>query len=198
MPKVSDEHRMARRRQIVEAAMRSFLRGGFQESSMSDIIAESGLSAGAIYGHFAGKSEIISAVASEVLAGGLAELQEARRPDGTPTHPLDFVRRLVWSLTERVGGTALPVQVWGRAVIDPDLRALFGTILPALVTAIADQTALWMREVRHLSDDEATRRGAELAPLITGMLQGAIVQAELLDEFDLASYIEPARAMFEV
>ena len=197
MPKVSDEHREARRRQIVEAAMRSFLRSGFQGSSMSDIIAESGLSTGAIYGHFAGKSEIVSAVAIEVLEGGLSEMKEARDPDGAPTHPLDFVLRLVTSLTGRVGGTALPVQIWGRAVVDPDLRELFGTILPEIVAAVAEQTALWLHEVRGLGDEQARTRAEHLAPLVTGMLQGAVIQSELLDEFDLAAYLAPARPLFD-
>ena len=50
MPKVSEQHREARRDQIVDAALRCFSRKGFQRTSMADIIAESGLSAGAIYG----------------------------------------------------------------------------------------------------------------------------------------------------
>ncbi|QDZ16028.1 TetR/AcrR family transcriptional regulator [Humibacter ginsenosidimutans] len=197
MPKVSDEHREARRRQILEAAMRSFLRGGFQESSMSDIIAESGLSAGAIYGHFASKSEIVAAVASEVLEGGLAAMKEMREPDGTPSHPLDLIQRLVAGLMERAGGTALPVQVWGRAVIDPELRAMFGTVVPAIRAVIADQIALWMHETCGVPDDVAVARGAELAPLMTGILQGGITQAELLDGFDLTAYLALAAPLFE-
>ena len=53
MPKVTDEYRIAKREEIADAALRAFRRKGFQGASMADIIAESGLSAGAIYGHFA-------------------------------------------------------------------------------------------------------------------------------------------------
>ena len=49
MPKVSQEHRDARRAQILRAAAACFERKGYQRTTMADIIRESGLSAGAIY-----------------------------------------------------------------------------------------------------------------------------------------------------
>ena len=54
MPKVSDAHRAARRRQILDAARRRFVRNGFHATSMQDIFAEAGLSAGAVYRYFPG------------------------------------------------------------------------------------------------------------------------------------------------
>ena len=56
MPKVSEEYRTARRSEIARAALRCFARKGFDATSMADIIAESGLSAGAIYGHYKSKN----------------------------------------------------------------------------------------------------------------------------------------------
>jgi AcrR family transcriptional regulator len=61
MPKVSDEHREARRDQILEAALSCFSRKGYHDTSMHDIAKEAGLSTGAAYIHFRGKEEILEA-----------------------------------------------------------------------------------------------------------------------------------------
>ena len=63
MPKVSEEYKKNRRSQIVETARECFIKHGYQKASMSDIIAATGLSAGAIYNHFSSKDEIILAAA---------------------------------------------------------------------------------------------------------------------------------------
>lgn len=75
MPKISDEHRAARKAQILDAAWRCFYREGVQATTMEQIIAESGLSASAMYRYFGGKDDIIVA-AIETSLRGLAQLLE--------------------------------------------------------------------------------------------------------------------------
>jgi AcrR family transcriptional regulator len=65
VPKVSDEHKAARRRQILGAAARCFARNGFHRTSMQDIVRESGISAGLVYRYFAGKDDMITAIVTE-------------------------------------------------------------------------------------------------------------------------------------
>src|SRR6185295_9720563 len=65
VPKITEERREERRRQILDAAVACFARKGFHRASMQDIIAASGLSPGSIYCHFKGKEEIIEAIADE-------------------------------------------------------------------------------------------------------------------------------------
>ena len=81
MPKVSQEHRDARRAQILRAAAACFERKGYQRTTMADIIRESGLSAGAIYVYFTGKQDIVRAVAEESLSNR-AETIIAQADDG--------------------------------------------------------------------------------------------------------------------
>lgn len=59
MPARSEEHMLARRQQILEAASRVFAKKGIHQSSIRDICFESGLSVGAVYGHFENKREIV-------------------------------------------------------------------------------------------------------------------------------------------
>ena len=79
MPKVTEAHRTARRDEIIGAALRCFAAKGYQRTSMADVIEESGLSAGAIYGYFAGKQELFAAVAGRVLEARQGELEAAAR-----------------------------------------------------------------------------------------------------------------------
>lgn len=65
MPRVGEEHREKRRRAILDAAVACFDRSGLHGTTMQEIVAESGLSAGAIYTYFPSKDAIIAAIASE-------------------------------------------------------------------------------------------------------------------------------------
>src|SRR5260370_1091304 len=67
MPRLTARTRDARRQQILAAAQRCFTRNGFQATTMQDIFAEAGLSAGSVYSHFTGKDEIITAIADDVI-----------------------------------------------------------------------------------------------------------------------------------
>ena len=82
MPKVSDEHRAARRKQIVDAGRHCVADQGFHKTTMSDVIRESGLSAGAVYGYFRSKDEILAAIADDAL-GNVDEIF------GKPPDPYD-------------------------------------------------------------------------------------------------------------
>ena len=65
MPRITPERREAKRAEIVAAARRCFSRDGFHQTSMPDIAAEAGVSAGAPYRYFASKEEIILAIAGD-------------------------------------------------------------------------------------------------------------------------------------
>jgi TetR/AcrR family transcriptional regulator, transcriptional repressor of aconitase len=65
MPKVSEEHKQARREQILEAAQRVFARHGFEGATVARLEAETGLSRGAIFSYFEGKNDLFVAVALE-------------------------------------------------------------------------------------------------------------------------------------
>jgi len=57
-PKVSEEYRQSTRDKILEAAESVFQRKGYHDTSMDNVVAESGLSKGAIYGYFKSKEEL--------------------------------------------------------------------------------------------------------------------------------------------
>lgn len=122
MPKVSDAHRAARRRQVLDAAAACFAREGFHRTTMHDIVREAGLSPGAVYGYFASKDEIIEAITEERHA---LEQEIIKRLQGRPA--ADVLRRLA---REFLGGLANPeerrrrrvgVQIWAEALRQPNV-----------------------------------------------------------------------------
>jgi AcrR family transcriptional regulator len=89
MPKVTQEHVQARRRQILSAALRCFAREGFHRTTMQDIFSEADLSPGAVYRYFSGKEELIGAIIGEMMGflGETADLFSEPLPEGRLRRP---------------------------------------------------------------------------------------------------------------
>jgi AcrR family transcriptional regulator len=126
MPKVSAAHRDARRTQILDAAARCFARDGFHAATMEDVLAECGLSAGAVYRYFRGKVEIVEALARE---RHLREREALRA--GTDGAPLveelrALARRFFAGLDDPAerAQRRLGVQIWAEALRSDTLLQL--------------------------------------------------------------------------
>lgn len=189
MPKVTDEHRAARRHQIVMAALRCFARTGFQQTSMADIIAESGLSAGAIYGHYKSKEELVELAVSEILDARFVDLAEARRRQPPPS-PAQLVRILVEGLAAQIGDLQLLLQVWGQVPINAKLKTLAGDIGTRIRGTFADYLAEYYGRVLEAPAEAAASAAASDAPLYVGLVQGYVVQSVLFTDFDRKGYLE--------
>jgi AcrR family transcriptional regulator len=121
MPKVSDEHRAARRKQIIDAARQLVADQGFHKTTMSDVIRESGLSAGAVYGYFKSKDEIVAAIADDAL-GNIDDVFDriVADPELTPVKALRTILEHVAEIADRPGGdvTRVALQAWAEALRD--------------------------------------------------------------------------------
>ncbi len=123
MPKVSLEHTDARRRQILDAALRCFSKQGFHRATMKDIMKESGLSAGAIYNYFSAKGDIIDAIARERHASENALLVGALAESEKPVDLHGLARAFFGSFAGREHREArrVGVEVWAEALRNPDV-----------------------------------------------------------------------------
>jgi len=197
VPKVTEEHRKGRRREILGAALRCFARKGFHATSMSDIIAESGLSAGAIYGHYASKDDLIRGVAADVFSPVLSELRSAPALPEQPVHPVDFATRLLEGLVAAVGNTAILVQVWGEAAVDASVRELFDTVYAQVLELNRQHVSNWLSATARMPVEAIEEQSLQLARLLTGLAQGGIVQTAFVDGFDVRGYLQAARPLFD-
>ena len=82
-----------RKSQILEAAIKVFSRMGLDQARMDDIVAESGLSKGALYWYFKSKDEITAAILDSLFTREMTELQGLLEADGlVADRLLEFVR----------------------------------------------------------------------------------------------------------
>jgi AcrR family transcriptional regulator len=191
MPKVTEEHRVARRQQIAQAALRCFTRTGFQQTSMADIIAESGLSAGAIYGHYKNKEELVELAVSEVLDARFLDMAEARRREPMLS-PGELVRLLVEGLTAQIGDLRLLLQIWGQVPVNPRLGELTDRVGERIRATFAGYLAEWYGQDHPPA--EAARLAARDSTLYVGLVQGYITQTALFWDFDQQAYLAAVAA----
>ncbi|RSD11849.1 TetR/AcrR family transcriptional regulator [Amycolatopsis eburnea] len=128
MPRVTQAHLDARRRQILDAARARFATHGFARTSMTDLVEASGLSVGAIYRYFKGKDEIVTAICEEASQALPAELT-AR----TAREFLEHIR----AMAREEDHARLVAQIYAEAAVSPPLAALVDRQLADLRTAVA-------------------------------------------------------------
>jgi len=188
MPKVTEEYRSAKRDEIARAAMVAFHRKGFQATSMADIIAESGLSAGAIYGHYRSKSELIIDVAQRVVGARIGEVEALAEQVPMPA-PAYLVRVLLAGMKNELGSFPMLVQIWGEAVADPDVAALARGVIERLRDTFTGYISLWQQRRHGLSPADAHVVAVEQCNVFVGAAQGYILQAALFPKFDGDAYL---------
>lgn len=189
MPKVTEEYREARRREILDAAMRVFHRDGFQGASMASIIKESGLSAGAIYGHFPSRAELVVQVATRVVGARVLDVERLAATDPMPP-PAHLLRILLKGLLNDLGSPGMLVQLWGEAVAEPEVRVIARDVLTRLRDVYSSYIALWHQREHGLSLADAETLAADQVVLFVSAAQGYILQAALLPGFDSESSLD--------
>lgn len=131
MPKVTDEHRAARRDQILRAALRCVAAEGFHKTTMSSVIRESGLSAGAVYLYFRSKQDLIRAIAETAVSGIADTVDELAAADSVvpPVAAVTAVLHRLLEMSDELGVEIprLSVQAWAEAGRDPEIQELLSS-----------------------------------------------------------------------
>lgn len=117
MPKISDEARAARRMEILNAAWRCFHRQGLHMTVMDDIIRECGLSAGAVYGYFRNKDELILSALATSMSALAAEISIAfdKEPVSSPAELVAEVTGIIERFAVRDGYDLRRIALLGWA-----------------------------------------------------------------------------------
>jgi AcrR family transcriptional regulator len=149
MPRVSQDHLDARRRQILDGARTCFARYGYEGATVRRLEEATGLSRGAIFHHFRDKESLFLALAEEdalrmaevVAEQGLVQVMRdllSPRPGEDGAHPAEWL------------GTRLEVS--RRLRTDPDFRARWAERSEQLGAATR-QRLLRQRAAGKLRDD---------------------------------------------
>ena len=188
MPKISDEHRAARQAQILDAAWRCFYRQGVQATTMEQIMAESGLSASAMYRYFAGKDDIIVAAIGSSLSrlGQLLEpILEAPQQCSVPALVLQ-VTAAIESFTARPGYNLCRIALhgWSEAQRNERLRGLMRDFYAAFRDRLADRVRRWQAEGAL----DAGAPPQDVAQTLLSLIVGFVVQSAIVHDADPAAH----------
>jgi AcrR family transcriptional regulator len=187
MPKVSDAHLAARRRQILDAAAACFARDGFHRTSMQDIVRESGISAGLVYRYFTSKDDIIAAIVTQwhEQRRVFDEAGPGADADGRVADYLDLLRAI--GRPEMAERHRLGVQIWAETVRNPRIRDLArqGVEDPRAGTA---EMLRRMPAVAGLDPDAFAR-------VLISIYQGLVLQTVWDDKINHEAYAETVAAM---
>jgi AcrR family transcriptional regulator len=179
VPKVTDEHVQARRRQILEAAFECFAEKGFHAATVQDICRKAGLSPGAVYGYFAGKEDIIAASCEEGVRAD--EALFARRDETVPEAIDRIIREGMSELT------APEADAWLR--VRESLVVLYDRYRAWLAELLREGQE--RGEVRPEVDPDA------LARILIGLYQGLVIERTLRwgEDADPRQYVAAVRAL---
>jgi len=151
------------RLRILEAGFREIHRQGYQAASIANILADTGLTKGALYHHFPSKKELGLAVIDEMIGVNLIEryivpLRDAESP----------VQALIEVIGEKRGvseeyirlGCPLNNLMQEMSPVDEDFRSRLNCILGRWQDAFQD--ALWRAQTAGELRDDVDCRGAAL------------------------------------
>ncbi|MFT4211915.1 MAG: TetR family transcriptional regulator [Microbacterium sp.] len=175
MPRLTDARRRSRRDQIADAAIRCFARQGFAQTSMADIIDESGLSAGSIYSHFASKAELVRFASAEMLDSRLQELAELFAAQA-PLTPGRLVAVTLDTFPPDREQAQLLLQIWADLPRDPELASIARTNIGKVRDLMRTALRPWARDQAAVTDASATTIEAEVAEAVMAAVQGYVVR----------------------
>jgi len=193
MPRVSVAHRDARRRQILDAARTCFIRDGFHATSMAEVLAEAGLSAGAVYRYFPGKADIVFAIAEEAVDQLCAAWEHVIASPELP--PIEDALAEVLLTVERLdrehGVPQLALQVWAEAVRSPPMADLTKHVF-GRIRGLAEQLVARYQE---RGDIAAGVPAPAVARVIVGLLPGFVLQRVLIGDVEAEEFRAGLRAL---
>jgi AcrR family transcriptional regulator len=186
-----------RRDQILAAALRCFVREGLHRTSMSDVVAESGMSAGSVYRYFPSKHALITACAHEVfttLQSTLVQLADSPEPP-TPPDAVDAMLGALERASARRGVdlARLAISLWAEALRDAELADLAREFYTSIIAAVGTALQHW-----------AEKRAGTAAPTMemVGSMHVALVQGYMIQHSILGDaaprhrdYVEALRVL---
>ncbi|WP_426625713.1 TetR/AcrR family transcriptional regulator [Leifsonia sp. McL0607] len=194
MPKVTEAYREARRDQIIDAAIACFIRNGIHATTMTDVIAESGLSAGAIYVYFGGKQELALAAVRREGAGRSSGI-DAASLDG-PISPANLLRALDADFARQPRTRTIVIQLWSEAATDPEYAEVATSAFAALGSTLSAPLTKWAQQSRDMGPDAALQWAEKIMPAMLALLQGLVLQQTIAPGFDKEHFLAGVDLLF--
>jgi AcrR family transcriptional regulator len=180
------------RAQILHAALACFSNKGYHQTSMDDIVAESGLSKGALYWHFKSKQELFVSLIEWYMSAFGEEASHAWTDDMSATDKIRAMMMFFVDSSEQlIPFFKITIDFWAQTSEDEQLRAIFDEMLDN-----------FQQQLRTIIEEGITN--GEFRPVDTSQLALALIAALdalalyrtlLGDKIDVQSSVE---ALLEV
>jgi TetR/AcrR family transcriptional regulator, transcriptional repressor of aconitase len=201
MPKVTEEHVEARRRQILSAALRCFARDGFHRTTMQDIFREADLSPGAVYSYFKGKDELIAAIIAALMSfvAESAHVFEEPLPDGRLRRPSEALAEMFDRFQDfELGTVEERARIFPNLVVEqqrnPDLNAAVRAGLELLRSGFETLA----RAAQERGELDPALDPVHYGRLPLSLLQGMLIQLGVYGaDFDVEPYATAATALLD-
>ncbi|OLZ74812.1 TetR family transcriptional regulator [Streptomyces sp. IMTB 2501] len=197
MPRITAGRREAKRAEIVAAARRCFARDGFHQTSMPDIAAEAGVSAGAPYRYFTGKEDIILAIAGDAFRLIFEPVERLAESADAPS-----VAELVAAALDTISGETVQdaaghevpveellrcvVQTWAEVLRNDEVRGPAAEGFEKVRATIADA----LRRSRAAGTVPASMDPDRAARAVMGLLHGFLLQRVAFGLTDTADFAD--------
>jgi AcrR family transcriptional regulator len=166
------------RDELLSAALRVFARRGYGEAGVDEIAAEAGYSKGALYWHFSGKEELLTALLEERIDAPLRD-RVALLASAPPERDMsvEATRAFAQQLGEEREAMLLEREYWSLAIRDPELRTRYAERQAELREALA---AGLEARARHLGTPGLPMSGEDVARIVMSIIGGLAVD-ELIE-----------------
>jgi AcrR family transcriptional regulator len=194
MPRVSQQYKDDQRAEILAAARRCFVRNGFHQTSMQDVFAEAGKSAGAVYRYFPRKEDLIVGVAAHNLEDVTEVLRTALSRDDGKRGVGQVMADLLEAVIERHHDRQLAtvaLMVWSESLRNPALARR----LESAAATMSQEMAAFVRQRQQAG----TWTGAPadlLAQVILSILPGFLLNLALLGPRGVAGFPDAVRTLW--
>lgn len=177
----------ARRQEILDAARRAFIARGFHATSMQQIAAESGVSAGNIYRYFPNKEALIASVCEGCGEAARQMFASASAQFDSPNAALGALGDAIWAdipSAESRDQTLLELETLLVAARNPDVGELQKRSAQVVIESLTDLVAGAQAADEIDSALDARGFATMLYALVVGMQQ---LQIQLGDDADAAT-----------
>ena len=141
MPKLKPEEVEQRRREIIDAARRCFLRRGFHQATTDEICREAAITPGGLYHYFGSKEDVIKAVVQHSADQAVRDVTSIAQESPGPRSALQRLGALLAQTVqspEFLDNARLDVEIWSESLRSEDLSKILATGRAALHDALAE------------------------------------------------------------
>ncbi len=178
----NSEHAIARKEQILAAATAIFSEAGLYQARMEDIAAVAGVSKGTIYLYFKDKDSLIQALAEQLFAQELADLQLAHDTAGTAVERLtSFYETLIAGEAEVLPLMPILYEFYALGLRREDVRAVLSNFLNQSATLLAAIIQEGVADGELLATTDASKAARALDALMNGIILQWVYAPERMD-----------------